>query len=98
MAFERTDVSNEPITSIISLTRLGELGTTLALVASYLPILITLMMEAIRPSETSVLTRSTQRLISEDGIQVSLAVDVYRHWIPPNGFIVQMLFEMRNIS
>jgi hypothetical protein len=32
------------------------------------PILVTLMMEAIRSSETSVLTRATQRNIQEDGI------------------------------
>jgi hypothetical protein len=32
------------------------------------PIHVTLMMNAIRPSETSVLTRTTRRHISEDGI------------------------------
>jgi hypothetical protein len=32
------------------------------------PILVTLMMEAIRSSETSILTRATQRNIPEDGI------------------------------
>jgi hypothetical protein len=37
-------------------------------VASISPILVTLMMESIRFSETSVLTRVTRRHISEDGI------------------------------
>jgi hypothetical protein len=48
-----------------------------ALVASYCyavpssPILVTLMMEAIHPSETSVLTRATQHNIPEDHIRHS---------------------------
>jgi hypothetical protein len=37
-------------------------------VAPSSPILVTLMMEAIRSSETSVLTGATQRYVPEDGI------------------------------
>jgi hypothetical protein len=36
------------------------------------PILVTLMMEAIRSSETSVLTRAIQRHIAEDDILLKL--------------------------
>jgi hypothetical protein len=65
----RTKVSAECITSIIKVTRIGELGTTLAATSNRSmlwlvvttnvvlssPILVTLMMEVIRSSVTSVL-------------------------------------------
>jgi hypothetical protein len=56
VALVRTDVSKERIASVISVTRMGEL---------------TLMMEAIRFSETSVLTKATRRNVPEDGIRHS---------------------------
>jgi hypothetical protein len=74
-----TDVSGERIISIIRATRIGELGTTLAVrrilqllvtdnVVLSSPILVTIMMEAIRSSETSALTRAIQHSIPENGI------------------------------
>jgi hypothetical protein len=76
----RTDVSEESIASIIKMTRIGELGTTLAvtsnrwvrllLVTAKVPsssILVILMLEAIHSSETSVL-QEPHGNISEDGI------------------------------
>jgi hypothetical protein len=77
VALVRTYVSEELSASIIRVTRIGELGTSLAvnssrrsvlrlLVAGNIPsspILVTLMMEALSSFETSVLTRATRRNI-----------------------------------
>jgi hypothetical protein len=66
----RTDVSEEHSTSFIRVTRIGELGTTLAVtnaacIIPSSPILVTLMKEALSSSEMSVLTRATQRNIQK---------------------------------
>jgi hypothetical protein len=71
VALIRTDVSEELSASFIWVTRIGELGTTLAVTSSVRrllatasvvpssPILVTMMKEALSFSETSVLTRAT---------------------------------------
>jgi hypothetical protein len=80
----KTNVSEGCIASINRVTRIGELGTTLAVinnrntlrrntvhtanVVPSSPILATLMIEAIRAFETSVLTKATRRNIPKDGI------------------------------
>jgi hypothetical protein len=79
VALVRTDVSVERIVAIIKVSRTGERGTLEVtsnrsklrrntMYSSSSTILVTLIMEAIHSSETSVLTRATQRNIPEDGI------------------------------
>jgi hypothetical protein len=67
----RTDVSKERSASIITVTRIGELGTLAVVTANFVlssPILVTLMMEALLSFETSVLARVTRLNIPEDAI------------------------------
>jgi hypothetical protein len=76
MDLVRTDVSEGLSASFIRATRIGELGTKLAVivflrsmhrllvtasVVSSSPVFVTLMNEALSSSETSVLTRSTSK-------------------------------------
>jgi hypothetical protein len=90
VAFVRTDVSKELSASFISVTRIGELGTTLALtsnrsthlvflrsvrrllvrasVVPSSPVLVTLMMDALCSSDTSIFARATRSNIPEDAV------------------------------
>jgi hypothetical protein len=59
------------------------------------PILVTLMMEALRSSETSVLTRATRRNIPEDGILHSHRHENVKSYIALTGWT---LYWLRNVS
>jgi hypothetical protein len=60
--------SEEYIASVIREKTIGEIVLVTANVVPISPILFTLTMEAIRSSETSILTRATRRNIPEHGI------------------------------
>jgi uncharacterized membrane protein len=77
VALSRTDVSEERIASGIRVRRVGAIGTTLSATSNRSmlrrntmrsPIVVTLTVQAIRFSETSVLTRATRRNNPEDTI------------------------------
>jgi hypothetical protein len=74
-AFVKPDVSEEISASIISVTRIGELGTTLAI-----------MMEVTLSSGTSVLTKATRRHIQEDGILHSHSHENLKSYIALTGW------------
>jgi hypothetical protein len=107
VALVRTDVWEELSASIIRVTRIDELGTTLAVTsnrstlwrntkvrrllvtASVVPssqILVTLMMEALSSSETSVLTRATRCHIPEHGILHSHRSENLKSYIELTGW------------
>jgi hypothetical protein len=76
VALVRIDVSEELSAFFIRVTRIGELGTTLAVTSNRCALrlmllvndYVTLMMEALSSSETSVLERATRRSFLEDAI------------------------------
>jgi hypothetical protein len=84
VALVRNDVSEEFSTSIIRVIRIGGLGTTLAVTS----MLVTLMMAALRSSETSVLTRVTRRNIPEGGIHYSHCRECLKSYIALTGWIL----------
>jgi hypothetical protein len=101
MASVRTDVSEELNASVIRVTRIGELGQAITSVYRLLvtadvpssPILVTLMMEALSSSETSVLTKETWHNITEDAILHSHRCENLKSYISSVTFQMLNLFH-----
>jgi hypothetical protein len=95
VALVRTDVTDERIAFIIRVKR-SELGTALTVTINRSTIRIytfTLMMEAMRSSETSVLARATRRHIPKGGILLTNFVLSDAHCI----VACQMFLPYRNM-
>jgi hypothetical protein len=90
VALVRTDVSEERSKQILRSVR--RLPVTANI--SSLPILVTLMMEALRSSETSVLVRATRRNIIEDGMLLLLKVCLYHELSLPFCFIAFIMYSL----
>jgi hypothetical protein len=95
VALVRTDVSEELSVSIIIVTRIGEVGTTLAITINRRTlrrntIHVTVIMDVLRSSKTLVLTRATRRNIPEDSIFHSLCRENHK------SYTILTLFEALN--